>query len=142
MSSGILWAAEQISGIQQYVQYSEFKIDITETHTAFQNYFDSASMLVLWKTYHRENTLIKDNYRIKYFGNGVKCTLNPAFSHCFILLNHITVQKTQGIHKVFLLKLDTVITGISAIYKNSFAITFSPANSVDLRQTDVLQWKW
>lgn len=67
--------------------------------------------------------------------------MNPAFSHWFILLNHITVQKSQGIHEAFLLKLDTVITGIPAIYKNPFAITFSPANSVDLRQTDVLQRK-
>lgn len=130
-----------MSGIYQYVWYPEFKIDISETHSAFQNYFDSAPMLVLWRIYHREMILIKDNYRIKYFGNGVKCTLYPAFSHWFILLNHITVQKTQGIHKEFILKLDTVITGIPAIYKNPFAMTFSPANSVDLRQTDVLQWK-
>lgn len=80
----------------------EFQIDLTETHTAFQNYFDSAPILLgLWKNYHREMTVIKDKYGIKCFGNGVKCTLNPAFRHRFILLNHITVYKKQGIPKVY-----------------------------------------
>lgn len=65
--------------------------------------------------------------------------MSPVFRHWFILLNHITLQKTHRIHKAFILKLDTVITGIPAIYNNPFAMTFSPANSVDLRQTDVLQ---
>jgi len=49
------------------------------------------------------------------------------------------LQKTHGIHEAFILKLDTVITGILAINKNPFAIIFSQPSSVDLRQTHVLQ---
>lgn len=50
----------------------EFQIDVTETHTEFQNYFDSAPILLaLLKTYHREMTLIKDKYGIKCFRNGL-----------------------------------------------------------------------
>lgn len=84
-------------------------------------------------------TLMKDSQEIRYFGHGVKCTFKPAFRLWNILVNHITLQKTHRIHKAFILKLDTVITGILAINKNPFAMTFSQASSVDLRQTDVLQ---
>lgn len=44
------------------------------------------------------------------------------------------MQKKHGVPKAFILKLDTVITGILAIKKNPFAVTFSQTSTVDLRQ--------